>query len=47
MRIRVKTTELTKAVMNVGKVISGKSIDLILENVLLKINNKISLQQQI
>ncbi len=42
MRIRVKTTELTKAVMNVGKVISGKSIDLILENVLLKINNKIS-----
>jgi len=43
MKIRVKANELSKAVANVGKVISGKSIDLILDNVLLRVNDKISL----
>lgn len=43
MRIRAKTSDLTKAVSNVGKVISGKSVDLILENILVKVNNKLTL----
>ncbi|BAL80129.1 DNA polymerase III subunit beta [Caldisericum exile] len=43
MRIKAKTSELTKAVNNVGKVISGKSVDLILENILLKVNDKLTL----
>ncbi|MGB9855519.1 MAG: DNA polymerase III subunit beta [Caldisericum exile] len=43
MRIKAKTSELTKAVSNVGKVISGKSVDLILENILLEVNNKLTL----
>ena len=42
MRIRAKTSELTKAVSNVGKVISGKAVDLVLENILLKVNDKLT-----
>jgi len=43
MKLKVKTSELSKAVANVGKVISLKSIDLILNNVLLQVDDKVSL----
>jgi|GEM_PF-967007 len=43
MRIRFKNNDLTKALSNIGKVISAKTIDPILENVLLKADGKITL----
>jgi len=42
MRIKIKTADFSKAVSNVGKVISGRPIDSILENILLKINDRIT-----
>jgi DNA polymerase-3 subunit beta len=43
MRIKVKNAELVKALNNLGKVIPSKSIEPILENVLLKANKDIIL----
>lgn len=43
MKIKVKTSEFSKAITNVGKVISSKPIDLILDNILLQANKSISL----
>jgi DNA polymerase-3 subunit beta len=43
MKIKFRNNDLTKALNNIGKVISSKSVDPILENVLLKADSNITL----